>query len=305
MDPTVTAAQAALDARVVNYYTAIATWGTAQMDPESASITEGIRYITGVTSSALSSAQLLSDTVDGASGGQVERALRGALANPNADLELILEWLPHDLYGTIAAANPSLGAKRVNTGYRSRRLRRTGAHRKFLANPTIDHGLLLDGARCGEIEMHYITLNPSATAEALTLVHQWDSKAYAHPNCPRALVAVALRADEAMIRAQAASNPRHTATDLEAIARDECNGRRGANSAVLGAVAEALDRLEAAADPTRIAASALSHHPIVDCVADALDADGEHADAIRMLLRAGFDGTAGELVDTAASIVTA
>jgi hypothetical protein len=300
------------DTSIVAYYTAVAYHGAAPHSPAAASRGLDARRDAAIVRCCHSSSQLISDTVDGASSTAIGLVVRGAAANPNTDRQLIEAFLEHPDVGHIAAGNAGLDAGQVNTWYANRSfllsdaVRGSDTHRGLLSNPHIAREHLAEAVRDQDRNDDYmfVALNDAAPGDLLAEIVRRCPDAYSHRNCPDDVVRAGLESNSAIERRAAAANPRHDAGALDAILDAE-QRRRAANAGVLAAISDGMQRLELRANPGRIHVAALHATPIVERLADVLDAGGDHADAVVALIRSGFDGTVDDLIGVASGLVVA
>jgi hypothetical protein len=239
--------------------------------------------------------------------------LRAAAANPSSAPTLLATFFIDMDLGPVAAANPALDRDRLERWWRNGDHFGTLAHIGLLANPNMGRDVLVDALALGPPAARRVARNPNADSDLLlriwNLIADPDPFAtltggdvLAHPACPESLVNAALASPDPAIRRRGAANTAHSVEQLAAIIAAERNRGAGQVLDVIAAASNQLALRELDEHPERIPAEHLHLHPIVDRLADALR-DPDIAAAATAMLRAGFAGTAEELIDVAGGVL--
>lgn len=208
--------------------------------------------------------------------------------NPRTAPELLrrLAALPDADIGV--RRNPSLGADVVADLWASTNCE------GLLGNPVIATQVLHEQY---EQNASWIACNPAAPAELLRSC--WAAghrQALSNPALPRDALEVALESNDENIVAWAVWNPQLTVAELETL-RARHVGTRLADF-----FAQRIQQELVTTAPLDVEVRYLDDLDVIDPLADAILAEGDHADAVISVLRAGFTGTVGELLECAGAV---
>ena len=235
---------------------------------------------------------------DAAARGEEHRLVWAAAAvSPHTDPALLEEWArdPEHVLGPGAAGNPRLDVDSVAQLWAETRCRR------LLTNPNLDPAALRANL---DQEPGLIAANPGAPPELLReLAHELGVAVLLNPACPRDLLDTVFAA-AGNNAVWAAQNPQLTPADLEALSAHNLDRNSTLGYHVKSANAIVADRLQLAAaeaNPLAAPTGLLARLDVAEELAEVVLVGDAHSDATRALLRAGFSGTIGELLECAAA----